>query len=171
MVTLGLVHPETCDRDADCAVALRHALAYAKGQSAYAARIVAAFAPCGFRAARLLTLNNAGLAREHQEASATIWLDRPLAPQNGSAILAAIDECAATLARGDAGASFAPDDLSRWGARPVFLGVELTDMSGRPEAKPPLLLSREDVAVDNWDGSGPTVVAPEYRLVGGRSTR
>lgn len=171
VVPLGFKNPDTCSPDPDCAAQLREDLAYAKGQSAYAARIAAAFAPCGFRAATNLRLINVGLERSLQNVNTYVWLGRPLTPETGPATLAAVDVCAAALARGDAGAPFARDDVSNWGSRLAVLTVHLTDLSGQPEPEPPLLLSWEDVAVDNWDGSGPTIVVANYRLDGGASAR
>ena len=171
IVPLELTRPDACTPKADCAAQLTDDIAYAKGQSAYAARIVKAFAPCGFRAVTNLQLINVGLERKHQNTRASVWLDRSLDRETGPSILAEVDDCAAALAEGDANARFETDDVSRWGSRLAAVDVQLTDLSTQPDGEPPLMLSWEKVAVDDWDGSGPPIVVADYRLEGGEAKR
>ena len=77
VVTLHFSNPERCAPNPDCAAQLRDSISYGKGQSAFAARLAQAFAPCGFRAAANLELVTANLAPSDQWARGSVVLDLP----------------------------------------------------------------------------------------------
>lgn len=167
VVPLDFVRPGVCDEagGGSCADQLRRNLARARGQSAFAARLAQAFAPCGFYGAVDVALVNVGAERHQQFAKAYVMLNRAVAPGEEEAARDEVASCAGTLAAEVDGGGFALDDVADWAARPVSLVVELKNRSGLPEPQPPLIAHWDDQSAS---GEGPYYVT-SARLGGGQA--